>query len=136
MSVSSGAQRPVRFPIGARAIVRATIAAHMLPPATGAALDEFASRTRALFGPRLSRLLLFGSHARGTANEDSDVDVLVALDDLTRDDATQITDIVGDILTDRDVLLSPLILSTARFEELKARERLIALEIERDGIPV
>jgi predicted nucleotidyltransferase len=33
----------------------------------------------ALYGERLARLVLFGSHARGDAREDSDVDVLVVL---------------------------------------------------------
>jgi hypothetical protein len=43
---------------------------------------------------------------------------------------------VADILTRTGVLLSPLILSAARFDELRARERLLVAEIDRDGIPV
>ena len=34
---------------------------------------------RALYGDRLARTVLFGSHARGDARPDSDVDVLVVL---------------------------------------------------------
>jgi predicted nucleotidyltransferase len=33
-----------------------------------------------LYGPRLQRLVLFGSQARGDANQESDVDVLVVLE--------------------------------------------------------
>ena len=35
---------------------------------------------REIYGPRLKRLILFGSQARGEATPDSDVDVLVVLD--------------------------------------------------------
>jgi hypothetical protein len=35
-----------------------------------------------------------------------------------------------------DVLISPLLLSQARFDELRARERLLIAEIDREGIPV
>lgn len=31
----------------------------------------------------MAKLVLFGSHARGEATEESDVDILVAIDDLT-----------------------------------------------------
>ena len=49
-------------------------------------LDELRPRLRALYGPRLDRLILFGSHARGDAEPNSDIDVLVVLkDEGTRD---------------------------------------------------
>jgi predicted nucleotidyltransferase len=45
--------------------------------------------------------MLFGSRARGEATEDSDVDVLVVIDELTAADAREVDGIVGDILTAR-----------------------------------
>lgn len=108
----------------------------MLAPATKAAVAEFSARVRSVFGPRLVRLVLFGSQARGAATEDSDVDVLVVIDQLTSVDGQEIDAIVGDILTRADVLLSPLVLSSARFDELRARERRLVAEIDREGIPV
>lgn len=36
-------------------------------------------RLEALYGERLAGLYLYGSHARGEANADSDIDLLVAL---------------------------------------------------------
>ena len=108
----------------------------MLPATTSAAIVEFAARVRAGFGPRLTHLVLFGSQARGEATEDSDVDILVVIDHLSPADARAIDAIVGDILTRTDVLLSPLVLSASRFHELRESERLLATEIEREGIPV
>ncbi|HXE80920.1 MAG TPA: nucleotidyltransferase domain-containing protein [Vicinamibacterales bacterium] len=107
-----------------------------LAPATRAAVEEFSRRVRARFGDRVAKLALFGSHARGEATEESDVDILVVIDDLTPSDGREIDEIVGDILTRMDVVLSPLALSAARLAELRARERRIAREIDRDGIPV
>jgi len=42
---------------------------------------------------------------------------------------------VGDILTRTDVLLSPLLLSTARFDELRGLERRLALESTATPFP-
>lgn len=101
-----------------------------------AALQDFAARVRARFGARLRELTLFGSRARGEAREDSDVDVLVVVDDLTGAEARELGYLSGDILTAHDVVLSPLALSTARMATLRERERLIAAEVARDGIPL
>src|SRR5437870_748093 len=94
-----------------------------IAPTTSAAIAEFSTRVRTTLGSRVARLVLFGSHARGDATEDSDVDILVVIEDLRSADAREIDGIVGDILTREDVLLSPLVLSASRFGELRARER-------------
>lgn len=102
--------------------------------AVGATVAEFSALLRRCFGARLKQVVLFGSHARGEATEDSDVDLLVVVEALTSADAREVDAFVGDILTRTDVLLSPLLLSVARFDELRARERRIVAEIERDGV--
>ncbi len=40
-------------------------------------LAELRTRFEALYGPRLDRLMLFGSRARGDADAESDIDVMV-----------------------------------------------------------
>ncbi|MCH9019075.1 MAG: nucleotidyltransferase domain-containing protein [Proteobacteria bacterium] len=42
-------------------------------------LREFRRRLEEIYGPRLLRLVLFGSQARGDADPDSDIDVLIVL---------------------------------------------------------
>ena len=44
------------------------------------ALEELRDGLTSLYGPRLRRLILFGSQVRGDATEDSDIDVAVVLD--------------------------------------------------------
>lgn len=44
------------------------------------AVDELTDRLEQAYGDRLVRVVLFGSHARGAADEASDVDLLVVLE--------------------------------------------------------
>lgn len=44
-----------------------------------AALAEAKARLEALYGPRLDRVVLYGSRARGDERPDSDIDLLVVL---------------------------------------------------------
>ena len=53
------------------------------PPVSGKLEETLrwaTGRLREIYGPRLKRLVLFGSQARGDATPESDVDVLVVLD--------------------------------------------------------
>lgn len=87
-----------------------------------------------MFGARVHAILLFGSVARGERHEDSDVDVAVVVDDLTSAEAAECAYLAGDLLTKYDVIISAFAVSTERMNVLRARERLIAAEIDRDGI--
>lgn len=42
-------------------------------------VSELRQQLEALYGDRLTHVILFGSHARGDADPDSDIDVLVVL---------------------------------------------------------
>jgi len=100
------------------------------------ALARFASAVRERFAARVRELTLFGSVARGEATAESDVDVAVFIDGLTTAEARELDAITGDLLTELDVLITPLALSTERAEELRRRERLLLREIARDGVPL
>jgi predicted nucleotidyltransferase len=100
------------------------------------AVARFAALVRAHFGERIRDVRLFGSAARGDSREDSDLDVLVVVDDLTDAEGREIAYLAGDVLTEHGVLVSAFTQSTARWRELGLRERLIVREIERDGVPL
>jgi uncharacterized protein len=103
-------------------------------PSIRAALTAFAVAGRAMFGARLRELAVFGSHARGEARLDSDVDVVVVVDDLTGAEGRVIAHLAGDVVTAHDVVISAFTASTERMTELRRRERAIAAEIARDGV--
>lgn len=42
-------------------------------------LSELKQELQKMYGDRLTKLILFGSHARGEANPDSDIDLLAVL---------------------------------------------------------
>jgi predicted nucleotidyltransferase len=57
-----------------------------LPAAVRRALDAYRVLLASHFGERLRELVLLGSHCRGEADEESDVDMLVVIDDLTEEE--------------------------------------------------
>lgn len=100
------------------------------------ALAELSVWLRDRFGDRLRETALFGSRARGEGSEESDLDVLVVVRDLSSAEAREIAQFRGDLLTRHGVLVSPFAVSAARMADLRSRERRIAREIDRDAVPL
>ncbi|MCB9871251.1 MAG: nucleotidyltransferase domain-containing protein [Planctomycetes bacterium] len=114
------------------------MSAASLPQTLGAperaAVAMYVQFVRERFGPRVRALRLFGSRARGEGDEDSDVDVLVVVDELTSAERRDVWYHAGDVLTAHDVIIGGLVLSTASWGDMRARELRIVTEIERDGV--
>lgn len=96
------------------------------------ALTAFASGVRAAFAGRAVSLVLFGSRARGTARDDSDLDIFVLLSGATRKDKHALYDLAFDVGFEHRLTLSPLVSSTDTW----LPDLPIARAIERDGIPL
>jgi uncharacterized protein (UPF0332 family)/predicted nucleotidyltransferase len=101
------------------------------------AVREYVERLRAHYGERLSVVVLYGSRARGDADEEgSDVDLLVVLSGDFDDPAEQQAcfDLVGDIEEKYDYPLLCGIVATER----DYRERMLPLfmNVRREGIEV
>ena len=105
-----------------------------IPPSLRPALEAYAARLRPLFGERLRELRLFGSFARGDAHEDSDVDVLVLIDGLTGREIGVVAGEAAPILIDTGLPLSPLPMSTEELDELRRGERVLARDLDEEGI--
>jgi predicted nucleotidyltransferase len=102
------------------------------------ALESFARALRDRFGARVAEVVLFGSHARGSANEESDVDVLVAIDGLTEPERVEAIDCAYwvDHRADDWVGLSPLVYSTEEVARLRQGGRRLLRDIDREGMRV
>ena len=98
------------------------------------AASEYSRTLRSLLGPRLVRMVLFGSVAKGNARPGSDVDVAVILGRGDREDRNTAFDAAYDISIERGIDLSPLVLSKERLDLYTSLERRLASEIEQDGI--
>jgi uncharacterized protein len=77
-------------------------------PRVRAIVAELRRRLEALYGGRLDRVVLHGSHARGDADAESDIDVLVVLRGEVRlgEEIRRTSEIVGTLALQHDVALS------------------------------
>jgi hypothetical protein len=85
---------------------------------------------------RLAAVRRFGSYARGTAHEESDVDCLVLLDHVAREDDRVITDLVGDLTWHADVVTSPLVMSVdrrPRYRQHVGATPLVLVRLQAEG---
>jgi hypothetical protein len=108
-----------------------------LAPAIARALARYQRSLQQSFPNRLQELVLYGSQARGTTHEESDVDVLVVVDDLSETERRAAIDLAYDAnAAERDSWagLSPLVYSTVQASDLRERERLIMRNIDTDGL--
>ncbi|HEY3352130.1 MAG TPA: nucleotidyltransferase domain-containing protein [Polyangia bacterium] len=108
----------------------------MVPAPVMAALAEFKRRLVARFGDRVERVTLFGSYARGEQHEESDVDVLVVIRDVTGLEQSAVARLGGELLTERGVDVMPVVFSPEAWADLEGRELLVAEDVAREGVAV
>lgn len=109
----------------------------MVPQNVRAALEEYKDGLRRAFGERFLRAVLFGSYARGLVRGDSDVDVLVLVAERHPKDGHRAVDAAVEVMLRRpEVVLSPLVLTPGELDDLRRRERRLARDIDREGIPL
>ena len=99
-------------------------------------LTDLKNSLEDLLGDRIWRMILFGSMARGDFAAESDIDVAIIIRGLTRELKHQILDRVAEVELKNLTPVSTLLLSEEEFNRLKRRERRIALDIEREGVPL
>ncbi len=95
---------------------------------------ELKSRLSSRFGPDLLEVRLFGSYARGEANEESDVDVFVLLRNAGWRERKAVLDIAGDLFAESGLLVSPTVFDVDRYREWRRQQRPLVMDIEREGV--
>lgn len=80
-------------------------------------IKEFASAVKQAFRDRLKKILLFGSRARGDAEEDSDYDFLVLLETIKPSDKDRLMNIAAAISLERTVVILPVLIEADEFTE-------------------
>jgi uncharacterized protein len=81
-------------------------------------LCEFVDRVQPAFGEKLKKVVLFGSYARGDYDAESDVDVMLMLnedEDALKGYFNIITDIVVELDLKYDVILATILQSEKKF---------------------
>jgi predicted nucleotidyltransferase len=108
----------------------------MVPGDVLVALGELKQRLVQRFGPRVRAVVLFGSHARGEARPDSDVDVLVLVEGLTGRERSAIYGMGAEVWMETGVDVAPVVFSTEEYAELERLERLLPQDIAREGVAI
>jgi|WetSurMetagenome_2_1015567.scaffolds.fasta_scaffold573065_3 uncharacterized protein len=100
-----------------------------------AILTDLRHRLTEHYGSRLDRLILFGSQARGDAEEQSDVDVLVVLNGEVQpgEEIRHTGGIVAELSLSNDLVISCAFVSNQRFLGEKSP---FLLNVRREGIPL
>lgn len=93
---------------------------------------DVADDLRALYGDRLQRIVLFGSWARGDADEESDLDLLVVLDDVrsTLTERERMSDLLWKRTIETGRLISAIVMSA---EDYQHRETPFLNNVAREG---
>ena len=110
---------------------RETVAAEQ---GVAGAVARFARLVRERFGEEVIDIRLFGSHARATAHEESDVDVAVVLEEAGWDVRREVIDLAADIGLELDLMLSPTVFDRETWERWRAQDRPLTRDIEQEGI--
>ncbi|MBL7164446.1 MAG: nucleotidyltransferase domain-containing protein [Anaerolineales bacterium] len=80
------------------------------------ALRVFANQVQKAYRRQVRQMALFGSKARGDSHPDSDIDVLVIVNQEDRDLRRRIIDIASELSLEFDVLLSPRVVGEKRWQ--------------------
>ena len=78
-------------------------------------LQEFAAKVRSTYPGAL--VWVFGSHARGTATAESDMDICVVLPEMRPDDRIAVSDIAWEVGFAHDLHISTVVISEKDFKE-------------------
>jgi len=99
-------------------------------------LRELKKELLGLAGDSLEGLFLYGSKAKGDFEARSDIDVVIIVRGLSRELKDTILTKVADLEYEYLTPLSTLVISKEDFDNLKKRERRLALDIEKEGISI
>lgn len=99
-------------------------------------VQRFAEHLGVRFDERLEAVTLFGSYARGEANEDSDLDVLVVLRNLSRSEKVEAIEMAAELSVGQPITLHALVMSDVEHQRLRSLEARLVQDIDEEGIPV
>ncbi len=83
-------------------------------------VQEFCNSIKGIFGNELSRIIVYGSYARGDYTDSSDIDVMILVkipEGLIRDYTDDVADCAFDILMKYGVDISPIVKNENHFYE-------------------
>ncbi len=99
---------------------------------------EFKKRLPSDVESHLKRLIIFGSRAKGEATEDSDLDVIILVDERTSDIERKLEDVVYQVMWNHDFkpIISLKVFSESQFSDALNRGFSFFRHVEKEGVSV
>jgi predicted nucleotidyltransferase len=99
-----------------------------------ALMAEVKAGLQALYGERLKGVYLFGSYARGEADEESDVDVLVVLDRVDRysGELERTSELIATLSLEHGVTISRVFATERQWRE---EQTMFFLNVREEAVP-
>lgn len=107
-----------------------------LKPKDAEALREFAQRVRESLGAKVLAMSLFGSKVTGRDTPESDIDVLVVVEEASGQVEDRVLDIAFDVNLEHEVYLSPRVVARATLEDPVWKITPFLQAIAKEGIPL
>ena len=83
---------------------------------------------------KVHEIRVFGSRARGTATEESDLDVLVVVDRLDHSVEKYISDCAWEVGFPEDVIVMPIVISLDKLKNSPVRSSVFIKNVYREGV--
>ncbi len=107
-----------------------------LQPNEQQAIRAFLSKLRLQYPKRIFQAILFGSKSRRDSQPESDIDILLIVDDEDWRFSHAISNIAADVSLEFRLLIDPRVVGRERWERM-ARENLSLYQnIAREGVPI
>lgn len=106
-----------------------------VPSALRPMLAELRRGLEQLYGDRLDRVVLYGSHTRGEAHEDSDVDIMIVLKGEVNAwrEIQRASEVTYPIELEYEEMITSLLISVEEFED---RGSPLLINVRREGVDV
>ena len=101
-------------------------------------LEEYREAVKQILGNRLSRMILYGSYARGDYRQDSDMDIMILIEAQPEEIsgyADKIYDITYDFEMQYGIEINPSVQSIRTYEQWKNVYPFF-MNVEKDGVAV
>lgn len=99
-----------------------------------AALEDFVSHLRQHYAEVISKVILFGSKARGDSNAESDIDLLIVTHRNDWEFQQQIDDLTIQTDLAHNVVISDMMVSAERYTQMRQQREPLYRRIEQEGI--
>jgi predicted nucleotidyltransferase len=105
-----------------------------LTPNERAAVMEYVARIRSRFPQHILAVMLFGSKARGDADAESDIDLLVLVDEESGEFRSHLWHVASDVSLEFNVVISARVFGQVRWEEARRMRLPLYRAIVADGV--